>query len=1416
MKVLKNLFLLAIIISALVGSALSQRFVAKLDGVQETPPTGSTGTGFGNVVVSPDGTSMTVNMGFTGLGTAANASHIHQGAVGVAGGVIFGLAGVPAATGGTIPQQTFALSAPQLATLQGGQYYFNVHTAGFGGGEIRGQIVAPTCDTAGPIEVEATAGTIAPTAYPTLAAAFAAINAGTHQGAIDVQVCGNTTETVTAALNDGAVLPAVYTSVNVYPVGGARTITGSIIGAIIKLNGADNVTIDGRLNGIGTARSLSVINSNTSTATAAVWLSSLGPGLGSSNNIVRNLELACGATQNTSTSTTFGIIMSGTAISITTNGDDNDNNQFLSNRIIRSRYGIVTRGVTTNLNINPVVADNIIGPAAFGADEIGKGGIFMQADTGAVVTRNTVQFVGGDFANTPGGSDRVGIGIGTDSWSTAPTTLTSNTYTVTRNIVHDVIEERTFSSIGVLLATTGGGVATNDLVANNFIYNVKANGTSGDNCAGIGIAGGHTSSVVNNSVSMTGDVDPNPSASATSMFGSGIRIANANGTTHLNMTVSNNSVYMDLSSSSAPTVRYYAISGNSSAYTFTAENFNNVYINPANTQLQTGGLGSVSGVTLTTQFATLANWQAAYTVPQDANSIQANPNYASNTADLHLIGTSPNINAGTTIAAVTVDIDNEARPNGIAYDIGADEFVPQPGMLQLSAATYGGNEGTTLMTTVNRVSGSSGAVGVTVTLTNGTGIGGAACGVGVDFVNPGPTVLSFADTITIQPFNVVLCPDAVTDPSETFNITLSLPTGGATLGSPTAAVVTITDVPPPFNGAYTVGGGGNYPSLTNVGGIFEAMNLAGASGPVTINITSDLTGETGAVALNPIAGNPAVLIKPSGAPRTISGVAPIAVIRINGADNIRIDGSTAAMLVGGNPALRQLTVQNLSTSGSSGVIHIGSATESSNGNTVQNVNAVGALDTVVVTNPITLSGITTGGATPGSVAVFVNNNNRIENCSVRTALFGIASLGVIQATPNTGTVITQNDMTGTGTARIKRVGIFIHSDNGGQVTQNSIGGIDNTGESADAVGIGAGSQGISDSTTTTTVGVQNMMIARNKINGISQDATFSAVGIIIAGVTGTTNTIANNMVSGVIADGDLGDFPTGIFVTGVTGSITKVFYNSVSMTGDRSALLTPAIDMNPSFALSISGTDPIVELKNNIFYTTQAATLGGADATSYAIGTNSTTFANLDSDFNDFFSTGTQDGGFRSGSLDRAVDATTEVDYATVALWSAAVADDVNSVTIGEVNPLFVNPVSNLRIPVTSPVIDKGIPVSVLDDYDGTIRSVVGFVGGVPDLGADEFHLAPTAANANIRGRLLTPTGRGLMNAYVVLTNTNTGEVRYARSTSLGYFNFQDLATGNFYVVEVQSKRYQFNSQSFTLDENLDDLVLTANEGQTK
>src|SRR5262249_5342661 len=125
-----------------------------------------------------------------------------------------------------------------------------------------------SCETAGPIEVEASGGTLGPTAYATLKAAFDAINAGTHTSAISIEVCGNTTEAATATLHASGSGPASYAQVVIRPSGGvARTISGSIAGPLIDLNGADNVNINGQNAG---GDSLTISNTSTGTTSSTI------------------------------------------------------------------------------------------------------------------------------------------------------------------------------------------------------------------------------------------------------------------------------------------------------------------------------------------------------------------------------------------------------------------------------------------------------------------------------------------------------------------------------------------------------------------------------------------------------------------------------------------------------------------------------------------------------------------------------------------------------------------------------------------------------------------------------------------------------------------------------------------------------------------------------------------------------------------------------------------------------------------------------------------------------------------------------------------------------------------------------------------------------------------------------------------
>lgn len=84
--------------------------------------------------------------------------------------------------------------------------------------------------------------------------------------------------------------------------------------------------------------------------------------------------------------------------------------------------------------------------------------------------------------------------------------------------------------------------------------------------------------------------------------------------------------------------------------------------------------------------------------------------------------------------------------------------------------------------------------------------------------------------------------------------------------------------------------------------------------------------------------------------------------------------------------------------------------------------------------------------------------------------------------------------------------------------------------------------------------------------------------------------------------------------------------------------------------------------------------------------------------------------------------------------------------------------------------------------------------------------LNPSAAHASVLGRAVTGDGQGISGATLSLMEINSGEVRTARTNMFGYYSFEDLEVGAFYVLTIQHKRYFFaeDTRSFTL---LDDLT---------
>ncbi|MGQ0801774.1 MAG: S8 family serine peptidase [Pseudomarimonas sp.] len=257
--------------------------------------------------------------------------------------------------------------------------------------------VVLSCTTGMAVEVEATAGTAGPTGYTTLKGAFDAINAGTHQGVLDISVCGDTTETATAVLNASGEGPT-YTAATITPAGGAaRSISGeSAAGTpLIDFNGADNVTIDG-LNSGGNA--LTISNTSTSNTSITSTIRFIG---GASGNTITNSNILGSATVTTASN--GGTIFFSSA---GTSTDGNDNNTISNNNIGPAGSNLPTKGIH------------------------GNGSQTAPATNSGIIIQNNNIF---DFFSPTTSSSGVNVLSGNDNWTisgnriyqTAPRTFTA-------------------------------------------------------------------------------------------------------------------------------------------------------------------------------------------------------------------------------------------------------------------------------------------------------------------------------------------------------------------------------------------------------------------------------------------------------------------------------------------------------------------------------------------------------------------------------------------------------------------------------------------------------------------------------------------------------------------------------------------------------------------------------------------------------------------------------------------------------------------------------------------------------------------------------------------------------------------------------------------------------------------------------
>ena len=133
---------MAVLISAAATSAVYAEEVAykaTLKGSAEVPPTTSPGKGSVDATLDTSTKAFKWTISYEGLTGPATAAHFHgPAAVGQNAAPVVPVKVPEAASGNVSGTQT--LTDAQIADLESGKWYFNVHTAKNKGGEIRGQL----------------------------------------------------------------------------------------------------------------------------------------------------------------------------------------------------------------------------------------------------------------------------------------------------------------------------------------------------------------------------------------------------------------------------------------------------------------------------------------------------------------------------------------------------------------------------------------------------------------------------------------------------------------------------------------------------------------------------------------------------------------------------------------------------------------------------------------------------------------------------------------------------------------------------------------------------------------------------------------------------------------------------------------------------------------------------------------------------------------------------------------------------------------------------------------------------------------------------------------------------------------------------------------------------------------------------
>lgn len=963
----------------------------------------------------------------------------------------------------------------------------------------------------------------------------------------------------------------------------------------------------------------------------------------------------------------------------------------------------------------------------------------------------------------------------------------SNKFDITSNIISSVQSNTTTSVAGIQVATTGGqafvskniisnvfnrnvggygafgvhlsAAATGAEISNNFIYDLMNVGASSFTPAfavsGIYVAAGTSHKIWHNSVNLTG--------ASTATSSNMITCFSVLDNTITGLDIRNNIFSNTVSGGTASDAHVCMY------FPYTASTGVSIRIN--NNAYYTGSIAGRSGVAFAgaTTYALANLYDAAsfnaYSTTAPAGNFRvyssglgiSSNDFASfattaaapftSASDLHIVAGVTMLESGGSATSVTQDIDGGGR--GTFPDIGADEFTGTKQDLIAPLITYTPLTGTCVL----------GARVLTANIVDQSGVPTSGAGLPVLYwrINAGAYNVSTGVSIGAGNYNFALGGGAVVgdvvsyyivaqDGAGTPNV-ISEPSNGAAgftanipaAGTPPATLNSYTVQSNLAPGTYTVGAAGTYPTLTAAVNAYNNSCLSGAvifslidaaySGAETFPIS---IGNPSASAVNTLTIRPA-----AGVNATITGTSATAIIKLNGADYVTIDGSNN----GSNS--QNLTISNTDAGTTSAVIWVANAssTNGATNNTVKNCIVMGNSSTT------TYAAIVSSGAGgTGTNAVIANSSNTYQNNNLNTAFRGIALLG--PSTGDNNNTITSNKVGSTiAGEKIGFRGIYISNQNNVSITSNTVLGINSSATSRDAVPAGITVQNL----------ISNGVINNNIISDCKNTSTggWPAHGITLQSSSANSGlAVYNNFIYDVAGFGwasIVSDNGHGIGILG--GGGYKIYYNSVNLTTNQSiSAPTAAIFIDNRTSAGITPVN--LNIRNNIFSNQQTT------GTRYAIYSLVPASSFTAIDYNDYYSSGSNLG-YLGGAAN------------TLAAWQAVSLQDLNSVAV---NPVFISS-TNLHLTATSP----GSPLDGLgtvisgftNDIDGNVRNFT-----TPDIGADEFTPDPCGGIITAGTAVASKTTICVSSSVVFSStgfSTGTG-LSYAWQSSPDNISWSDIA----------------------------------------